>query len=156
MCKPKAKGPAVKSPSTSAGLKRKTEALSLVKKYKESASQTSPNFVQQAKAAAKAKKAALAKAEDIPTEMRDFVAKAKEAAINATKATSKPRKKKQEAMGTQMNGDNVMDNPTPAMLERMHKKEAAQAGKQALAKEKRKQTRSRTPAGIEGAKRVKS
>ena len=146
----------MKSPPSAELLRTKetVKAILARKKYKESASQTSPNFVRQAKAAAKAKKAALAKTEDIPTEMKDFVAKAKEAAINATKGTD--ARKKKQVMDMQQSDDNVMDIPTPAMLEQMRKKEAAQAEKKVLAAQKRKQMKSKTAAGAGGLKRVKS
>lgn len=105
---------------------RKMDGLSIkVKKptYKESASQTSPNFVQNARAAAKFKKAAaLAKS----NEMEEFVEKAKAAAINAKRKT--PSKFK--ASDVENVENNIpMDNPTPAMLELMRKKEAAKLEK---------------------------
>ena len=105
---------------------RKMEGLSIkVKKptYKESASQTSPNFVQNARAAAKVKKAAaLARS----NEMEEFAEKAKAAAINAKRKT--PSKFKTSDVENAEN--NIpMENPTPAMLEIMRKKEAAKLEK---------------------------
>lgn len=105
---------------------RKLEGLTIkVKKptYKESASQTSPNFVKTARAAAKVKKAAaLARS----NEMEEFAEKAKAAAINAKIKTPCKFKTSDEE---NVENNISMDNPTPAMLELMRKKEAAKLEK---------------------------
>ena len=87
----------------------------IYKQYKESASQTSPNFVKYARAAHKAKKEARS--------TKVEVAKGKKLQVN---------KKKQVTSAAQIeNSENdiPMDNPTPAMLELMRKKEAAKLQK---------------------------
>jgi len=109
----------VKSPITKDKRKGK-DTLHKIKKptYKESASQTSPNFVRIAREAAKAKKvAALAK----NPEMEQFVSKSKAAAVKATRNTPS----KQQIPDVENMHNIPMDNPTPAMLELMRKKEAA-------------------------------
>lgn len=107
--------------------------------YADSASQTSPNFVRSAKAAAKAKKAALLE----NTENEHFVANSKKAALSAKKATPNKHGTTVKAVNQDKPTD-VMDNPTPAMLERMRKKEAEKLEKTSA--KKRKPTQAKFPA----------
>ena len=129
--KSRSKRPVVKSPLSK---EQRMSGLSLNGKrptYKESASQTSPNFVRIAKAAAKAKKAA---ALSTNSEMEQFVAKAKKAAINAKMGASTNAKKTPNSKDRESNI--LKDNPTPAMLELIRKKEAANLEKASAKKRK--------------------
>jgi len=99
---------------------RKMQSLSikkdipLYKQYKESASQTSPNFVKYARAAHKAAKEARTAKVEMEEAKKQKVNKSKKAVVSPIEDVE----------------NNVpMDNPTPAMLELMRKKEAAKLQK---------------------------
>ena len=105
--------------------KRKSPRQIKKPSYTDSASQTSPNFVATARAAAKARKdAAIAENK----EKEPFLTPAKK----ATKTTKgKTSLKKKGSNLDDVENNMPMDNPTPAMIELMKKKEAANAAKSA-------------------------
>merc|ERR1719411_2437798 len=95
--------------------KRKSPRQIKKPSYTDSASQTSPNFVATARAAAKARKDAAIAANK---EKEPFLTPAKKSTKGKT-----PLKKKVSNVDD-IENNMLLDNPTPAMIELMKKKEA--------------------------------